>query len=66
MLRTTLIAAAAAAVLAVPGLALAQQTGSAAEARTMLDKAAAAVRATLDDMVARRSNCRDSSGSAAS
>lgn len=45
MLRTTLIAVAAAAVLALPSLALAQQTGSAAEARAMLDKAAAAVRA---------------------
>ena len=45
MLRATLIAAATAAALTMPGLALAQQTGSAAEARTMLDKAAAAVRA---------------------
>ena len=47
MIRMTLIAAVAAVALAVPGLALAQaaQTGSAAEARAMLDKAGAAIRA---------------------
>ena len=47
MFRSTLMAVAAAAALAAPGLALAQQAqvGTAAEARAMLDKAAAAVRA---------------------
>ena len=47
MSRSTLIAVATAAALAVPGLALAQQSqfGTAAEARAMLDKAVAAVRA---------------------
>lgn len=47
MFRSTLMAVATAAALAVPGLALAQQAqvGTAAEARAMLDKAAAAVRA---------------------
>ena len=47
MFRSTLMAVATAAALAVPGLALAQQAqvGTAAEARAMLDKAAAAIRA---------------------
>lgn len=47
MFRRPLIAATVAAALAVPGLALAQQAqfGTAAEARAMLDKAVAAVRA---------------------
>ena len=47
MFRTTLIAAAALTAMALPGVALAQpaQFGSAAEARAMLDKATAAVRA---------------------
>lgn len=47
MFRSTLMAVATAATLAAPGLALAQQAqfGTAAEARAMLDKAVAAVRA---------------------
>ncbi len=47
MIRRTMIASALAAALALPGMALAQQAnfGTAAEARAMLDKAVAALRA---------------------
>lgn len=47
MIRTTLLAAVAAAALALPGAGHAQtaQFGTAAEARAMLDKASAAVKA---------------------